>query len=276
MVAPKGVKKVRFDVVEAASEGKLGFDPEAFSKRGNATCPFCGTVADNEYVKTEARSNRMRNDLLSIAALRGGGRGKVYLNDRNQTATDELRRVHEICRDTGLTVPTEQIEARMTGGSCIPYGLTDFGKLFTSRQLAALLSFAHGVRVANEEMLKRGLDPEQAKALCSLLACVLDKQADFDSSLCTLKPDGGRGILHTFTRQALQMVWDFAEANPFCEEIASWPSSLREVVTNIESLSLASSARVDRGSATSSMYGCGVASRRCIQNTSRHRILRRN
>ncbi len=36
MVAQRGKKKVRFEVVEAGSERDLGFDPEGFSKAGNA------------------------------------------------------------------------------------------------------------------------------------------------------------------------------------------------------------------------------------------------
>jgi putative DNA methylase len=59
VLAPKGQKNVRFEVVEARSEKGLGFDPEGFSKGGNATCPFCGTVADIKHVKDEGWSGRM-------------------------------------------------------------------------------------------------------------------------------------------------------------------------------------------------------------------------
>ena len=51
MIAQKGEEKVRFRIVEAANEKALGFDPAGFSQAGNATCPFCGTVADSDYVK---------------------------------------------------------------------------------------------------------------------------------------------------------------------------------------------------------------------------------
>lgn len=39
MTVSKGDKRARFKVVEATSEVGLGFDPSAFSKGGNATCP---------------------------------------------------------------------------------------------------------------------------------------------------------------------------------------------------------------------------------------------
>ncbi|MCX7719598.1 MAG: DUF1156 domain-containing protein, partial [Candidatus Sumerlaeaceae bacterium] len=63
MVAPKNAKRVRFEVVESATEEGLGFDPAAFSKGGNATCPFCGTVADSDYVKEEGQAGRLSHQM---------------------------------------------------------------------------------------------------------------------------------------------------------------------------------------------------------------------
>src|SRR5262249_30659741 len=71
---------------------------------------------------------------------------------------------------------------------------------------------------------------------------------DFNSTLCVLKADGGQGIVHTFGRQALPMLWDFAEANPFNLDIASWASSEVEVFTNIGILSEGPVGNPTRGS----------------------------
>jgi putative DNA methylase len=64
-----------------------------------------------------------------------------------------------------------------------------------------------------------------------------------------LKSDGGRGIVHTFGRQALPMVWDFAEANPFNKVIACWEGSLEEVAGNLRDLTIDGAGHVSRGSA---------------------------
>jgi putative DNA methylase len=93
-------------------------------------------------------------------------------------------------------------------------------------------------------------DPDCAKGVTTLLACIVDKQADFNSTLSTLKSGGGRGIVHTFARQALPMVWDFAEANPFNKEIASWQSSEAEVLDNITALIECRAGFPIRGTAT--------------------------
>jgi putative DNA methylase len=59
VVVPREGKRVRFDVVEARTETGLGFDPSSGSKGGNATCPFCGTVANSDYVKQEGRTGQL-------------------------------------------------------------------------------------------------------------------------------------------------------------------------------------------------------------------------
>jgi putative DNA methylase len=53
----KGDKQVLFDVVEYDTEAELGFDPALGSEGGNATCPFCGTVADANYVQPREKRN---------------------------------------------------------------------------------------------------------------------------------------------------------------------------------------------------------------------------
>jgi hypothetical protein len=115
IVAPKGKKQVRFEVVEVRSEKGLPFDPEVGSKGGNATCPFCGTVADRNYVKAESCAGHMATQLTAIVCTRPGEQGKVYLADEVPDAEPEekaiQRRIGKLCERTGLTVPSEPIEA---------------------------------------------------------------------------------------------------------------------------------------------------------------------
>jgi putative DNA methylase len=94
------------------------------------------------------------------------------------------------------------------------YGLTRFRDLFTPRQLATLCAFAHGVREAHADMIRAGMEPQRAEAVCAYLALALDRTADRSSVLCRWDV-GSQKINNVFSRQALPMVWDFVEANPF-------------------------------------------------------------
>ena len=257
VVAPRGLKRVRFEVVEAVTQEGLGFDPEAFSKAGNATCPFCGTVADSDYVKAEGCARRMGQQMMAVACIRHGRQGKVYLSaeDLLPFVPDDKainQRIEALCARTGLTMPTEPITTDAKN-SCWThlYGIANFGELFTSRQMLSLLTFSNGVRQAEKTMRAMGCDEGRTKAVATSLSCVLDKQADANSSLCRLEPSGGRGIHGTFARQALPMVWDFAEANPLNTVIACWESLLREAVGNLLDLVAGEAASVTRGSASS-------------------------
>src|SRR5690606_12070168 len=62
---------------------------------------------------------------------------------------------------------------------------------------------------------------------------------------------GGRGVVHTFGRHALPMVWDFAETNPFNPDGASWVSGIEDLPAGLRDADMPLSATVERGSATS-------------------------
>jgi len=65
------------------------------------------------------------------------------------------------------------------------------------------------------------------------LACVLDRQADYNSSLCRWIARG-EFIGNTFGRQALGIIWDFAEVNPFSHASGSWSGAVEWVARVIE------------------------------------------
>jgi putative DNA methylase len=262
VIAANGAKHVVFKVVQAATEKALGFDPSVGSKGGNATCPFCGTVADTNYVKEEGWSGRMSRQMMAIICIRPGTRGKIYLSaeDARSFIPDDasiLDRMEHLCQQRNLTIPRAPIanlpvdcRDNSLGITVRPYGIRTWADLFCPRQMLSLLTFCAYVQVAEKEMLGKGCSEDRTKAVVTLLGCVLDKQADFNSQLCVLKSGGGRGIVHAFGRQVITMVWDFAEANPFNSIIACWSGCLHEVIENIKSLEGGSFALVQRGSAT--------------------------
>lgn len=256
MIAPKGEKKVRFEVVESATEKGLGFDPTAFSKGGNATCPFCGTVADSDYVKSEGKAGRMGQQMMAIVCTRPGRQGKIYLSadDYPQFWPDDnaiRARIETLCRRTGLTLPSEPIVTDAKN-SCWTYlyGLNTFGDLFTPRQMLCLLSFAAAVREAVGELERERVESERAKAVGTYLGVLVNRQADYNSTLCSWHTTGEK-MGHTFGRQALPMVWDFAELAPFGGASGSPEGALDWIIGVAEAqTAVGIPATVTRGSAT--------------------------
>lgn len=70
-------------------------------------------------------------------------------------------------------------------------------------------------------------------AIQILLGLVIDRLADGNSTLTRWQSTGEK-ISNTFGRQALPMVWDFCEANPFCDATRSLDSMIDWVIEVIE------------------------------------------
>lgn len=205
---------VRWRVVEAADPDELGFDPAGFSRRGRSTCLACGAAVDADYVKTEGRAGRMGITPLAAVMVKPKGRGRDYLAVGNYPLPDAAACDAALAELDGVAPPEEPLPEQLTGGMCTPYGLTRFRDLFTPRQLATLCAFAAGVREVYDAMRAEGMPEDRAEAVCACLALALDRVADRSSTLCRWETSN-QTLMNTYARQALPMVWDFAEANPF-------------------------------------------------------------
>jgi putative DNA methylase len=206
---------------------------------------------------------------MALVAVRGGERGKVYLDpsvhpESFPDSKELSERISNTSTKYSITLPNEPIASQpsnskqnILGITVRPYGLREFRDLFNKRQILSLLTFASALKYVDECAKEAGMDAEYRKSVLTYLACVVDKLADFNSSLCVLKPGGGRGIVHTFGRQVITMVWDYAEANPFNAEIACWESSLKEVVNNLKFFAETAPASVTRASATELPWATG-------------------
>src|SRR5207302_716959 len=123
-------------------------------------------------------------------------------------------------------VPDESLPPIGTLGFRVQrYNLTTWGDLFNARQKLALVSFVEAVRNAYKGMTDQNLPSDYARAVATYLALGVDRLVDYGSVLCVLNPTGARGVVHTFGRQTIQMVWDYAESNPFNPLGAGWETA---------------------------------------------------
>ena len=227
-------KKGKEAYVEPVIEGrgyrftvKVGTPRDAAAKAGtklsrgaNFGCLMSGTPITGDYIKAEGQAGRMGARLMAIVAE--GDRGRVYL----APTTDHELAVRQ--------AKPEWIPGNELVGKCrdqLPlYGMSTFADLFTPRQLVALTTFSNLVAEARarvrRDAIAAGL-PDDGRPLRSggtgatayseavgvYLAFAQSKAADRNTSLCVWeqKMDRLRG---TFGRQALPMVWDYAETNP--------------------------------------------------------------
>ena len=191
---------------------------------------------------------------MTVACTRRGSRGKVYISaDDMPFLVPEEKNIHRkiknLYKRTGLEVPKEPIEINPRSMDVDHWGFEKWRDLFTPRQLMCLLNFVWASREAEPQMDMQGYANEQKKAVATMMGAILDRLVDFNSTLCVFNYTGGRGVVHTFGRQSIPMVWDFAETDPFNPAGASWVSGIQDLPAGLRDANMRSSGIVKRGSA---------------------------
>ena len=209
----------------APSEAK---DGTAAGKRGGFYCLLSRSPIDYKYIRNEGTAGRMGTRLMAIVAE--GDRGRIYLAPTPEHEAAVLNAKPEWKPDTPL-----HGKCRVNVSN---YGLDTYGDLFTPRQLVALVTFSdlvgEAIERCRQDALAAGLpdDPTPlrdggtgatayAEAVGVYLAFAVDKCSDYWSDLCSWHSSGEK-MRNTFGRQALPMVWDYAEGNPMCDSSGNW------------------------------------------------------
>jgi putative DNA methylase len=202
--------------------------------RGAFRCLFSDAPIKYELIDDEANAGRMGARLMAIVAE--GLRGRVYL-----APTAEHQEIALSAQPTWKPdTPCRGTFASNAQGRI--YGFKVFGDYFTQRQLIALTTFSDLVPKAIANVRAdalaagmpddgRGLDAggngatAYAEAVGVYLALATDRMTDSHSSLVTWTAQRDT-LRNTFGRQALPMVWDYAEANPFSDSTGNFSGSL--------------------------------------------------
>jgi len=89
------------------------------------------------------------------------------------------------------------------------------------------------VAEAQSKVISDGGTEEYGQAIATFLSFAVDREANRLSTLCVWNRVGEK-IEQTFSRQAIPMIWDFAEANIFSDSTGSWSGSLEWIPKCIE------------------------------------------
>jgi putative DNA methylase len=241
---------VSYKVVEAPTAAALGFDPATGSTRGRATCRICGAAVTYDHVRAEGQAGRLTVAPLCAVVLQHDRRGRDYIPVGQYDLPNDAECLKRI---TALPIdpPDELLPAGDTRWfSTPPFGLKRFRDLFTPRQLLVLCTLANGVRQTYEKMISEGVDPPRAVAVTTALALAVDRAADYGSTLCHWHVPGEKAD-NTYARQALPMVWDFAEINLFGGSSGDVRKYLAELADIVDTLATTRPVKCVRGSATS-------------------------
>ncbi len=192
-------------------------------KRSAFRCLMSDVAVTYDHIRSEGQAGRLGSRLMAIVAE--GDRSRVYLSPEPE---------HESIASTAepTWIPETVLPQNTRDFKTPNYGMTTFGNLFTDRQLVALNTFSDLVGEARERIRQdaavAGLADDgmalseggsgaraYAEAVGVYLALAVSRSTDRGSAICSWDNSPKMEALrNTFGRQAIPMVWDYAEGNP--------------------------------------------------------------
>jgi len=246
-----------------------GNPPAGSVDRRGATCICCDTPVPFDYIRNEGKAGRMAAQLMAIVTE--GRRGRVYLSPSEE---------HEVIAAQAKpeNVPDTHLPQQALGFRVQLYGMIKHRDLFTSRQLVALTTFSDLVSEVRESVrqdaVAAGLRDDgvplndggtgtqaYADAVATYLGIGLSKLADYNCVNVTWSQSRDQAG-HAFTKQALPIVWDYAEVNPFARaagDLIITLAGIRECLEKGISASIPSSVQQKSATANNSFANLTIS-----------------
>lgn len=253
-------KRVDFEIIEkhknkwvVADNPEIEVKNPSFDgtvKRGSATCPCCGYTTPVASVRIQLKARQGgANDarLFCVVTTRTSQQGRFYRLPNEQdleavkNASIELKkRVNQHTGNLSL-IPDEPTPKGGGSGagrafSQRNYGMDKFHDLFTHRQNLALTTLARLVQEVGNKLANDN-DSGFAIAAQTILGMGVSRLSDICNSLCMWENTNTK-VRHAFTRQAISMMWDFAEPNIFADAAGNYYVTLTTMLKVIRAFSI--------------------------------------
>ena len=256
--------QVQYEVQNNA-DGPKG-DADGTVNRRGAVSIADGTPIDLSYIRAESRAGRMGAHLIAVVA--DGGKGRVYVSPNEKHIS-----VAQVPRPDDL--PVSELPEKALGFRVQAYGFEQWVDLFTNRQLVALSTLSDLVSEARNKVLEDALAAgipagerledggvgaeTYADAVATYLALAVSRTTDYSSNLCSWH-NTGQKMRNLFSRQAIPMVWDYAEANLFSNSSGNFLGQVEWISKAIGKTPAKSAGEAVQISATSRDYAGLVVS----------------
>ena len=269
-IVDKAAKTISYRIRKGGTKEEIAA-AKVGTKAGRAVfrCVFSDAPISGDYVDKEAAKGNMSQVLIAIVAE--GVRRRIYVSadSREQLAAIKSSlRVSERMDMSHLQGPCRGTFASNAQGR--RYGFNVFKDYFTDRQLVALNTFSDLVHEARAEIegdaLAAGLSDDStplrdggtgakayAEAVSVYLAFGISKLTNLGSTITSWMSDRG-ALRETFARQAIPMVWDFAEANFFSNSGGNWSTPIDKIRMAVADLPASSPGSIRQVSASDVTY----------------------
>ena len=215
--------------------------------RSSVTCIACQTAAPLSYAREQSSVGNMGEQMTAIVAE--GNRKRLFLSPTEAHIETALS-----AEPNERSIPRQRMPTTAYLVSGRGYGITHWKQLFTERQLVALSTLCDLVPEVHDEIIERGANEEYANAVCTYLALAIGKFTNMCSSYTRWRNSHVQ-IAGVIGRQAIPMIWDFAEGNPFSDSVGNWKVHSEWIAKVLEQLPAnTNGGRVHQADASSTIH----------------------
>jgi putative DNA methylase len=231
-------KKVSFEV--KTGEGKAH---DGTVNRHGGKCIVCDMPVPFEYIRGEGKEGRLSQQMMAI--VMEGNNKRTYISPIDEHVKAAFKSKPEWKPDTEL--PEKALGFRVQR-----YGITKHGDLFTNRQLLVLTTFCDLLKEVREiickDALKAGMNDDKigindcgkgakaySEAVVTYLALAISRITQYWSNISSWHTSGEK-MQPVFARQAIPMMWDFAETNPLSNSSGNWIGGINWIAKVIEAI----------------------------------------
>lgn len=217
---------INFAIVE---NEQIDFDPSIGTvARAKVVCPCCGSSLTDNDTRKQFQDGIADQRMVAVVLRTPKELGEKKSGKTYRLATDQDLKIFNDAKNYLETkrnelwdkwlidpIPDEELPPTGTLGFRVQlYGMNTWGSLFNSRQQLALITFANAVKQAHQLILTEGYEEDYARAIATYLALMIDMQSAFCNKLARWE-NTSEAIKQLYSRQALPMMWDYVELNPF-------------------------------------------------------------
>jgi putative DNA methylase len=198
---------------------------EGTVRNGVGKSPWTNEVIDREYIKKEAQSGRMGQQLYALAIKTNKGNDFRVPSDEDlrsiNNAEQELGRIIHEWKSKGI-IPVEVLPDGNKTSEPIRHGIETWSDMFSPRQLLTLGTYLESLNEIFHTISEEN-EVDIAKALQTYLAIAFDKCCDYNSRM--VRWHSSRGVVAgTFDRHDYSFKWSHGEFDG-AHNLLSWSMS---------------------------------------------------
>jgi putative DNA methylase len=191
--------------------------------RKNLVCPCCGAITTSKELKNQFLVGAAKTKL--VAVIEEDRTGKIFrlptIDEINCEIDDDLIKIN----------PREELPVKNTKQfDACPWGFVEYGQLFSQRQKMVMQTLVERLQSLKNDFQQN--DPDYYNSVLTYLAFLIDRIAMRNTMFNTwhIQQDT---IEKVFGRQAIPMIFDFPEMNPFSNYTSAAISQLNQITKYI-------------------------------------------